>query len=82
MEPGVADGESLSAFADQSLDAVTCTWGLMFMPRWQKAVQARPKNASRGVLPPGPPRGVPPCAYPVCVCIGCTGSLRVEPSVH
>lgn len=82
MEPGVADGESLSAFADQSLDAVTCTWGLMFMPHWQKAVQARPKNASRGMLLPSPSRGVLRCACPVCVCIGCTESLRVEPSVH
>ncbi|CAN0051480.1 unnamed protein product [Pylaiella littoralis] len=36
---GVADGEALTEFSDASVDAVTCTWGLIFMPQWQKAVQ-------------------------------------------
>lgn len=35
----VADGESLAGFGDGSVDAVTCTWGLMFMPDWKRAVQ-------------------------------------------
>lgn len=39
VEADVADGEALVAFADESVDAVTCTWGLMFMPEWQKAVK-------------------------------------------
>lgn len=38
---GVADGEALTEFSDASVDAVTCTWGLIFMPQWQKAVQVR-----------------------------------------
>eukprot|EP00611_Tribonema_gayanum_P013993 TRINITY_DN25255_c0_g1_i1.p1 TRINITY_DN25255_c0_g1~~TRINITY_DN25255_c0_g1_i1.p1 ORF type:complete len:362 (-),score=113.78 TRINITY_DN25255_c0_g1_i1:603-1688(-) len=34
----VADGENLSQFEDNSMDIVTCTLGLMFMPNWQKAI--------------------------------------------
>ncbi|CBN79539.1 methyltransferase [Ectocarpus siliculosus] len=35
----VADGEALTGFGDGSVDAVTCTWGLLFMPNWQRAIQ-------------------------------------------
>lgn len=35
----VADGEALTGFGDGSVDAVTCTFGLMFMPNWQRAIQ-------------------------------------------
>eukprot|EP00752_Nemacystus_decipiens_P003656 g3370.t1 len=35
----VADGEALTGFGDRSVDAVTCTMGLMFMPNWRRAVQ-------------------------------------------
>ncbi|CAN0040850.1 unnamed protein product, partial [Ectocarpus fasciculatus] len=35
----VADGEALTGFGDESVDAVTCTWGMIFMPNWQSAVQ-------------------------------------------
>ncbi|CAN0214867.1 unnamed protein product, partial [Ectocarpus sp. 6 AP-2014] len=35
----VADGEALTGFGDESVDAVTCTWGLLFMPNWQRAIQ-------------------------------------------
>jgi ubiquinone/menaquinone biosynthesis C-methylase UbiE len=31
--------QDLQQFADSSVDAVTCTFGLMFMPNWQKAVK-------------------------------------------
>lgn len=41
MKAGVADGEALTEFRDESVDAVTCTWGLFFMPNWQRAVQVR-----------------------------------------
>lgn len=37
----VADGEALTGFGDESVDAVTCTWGLLFMPNWQRAIQVR-----------------------------------------
>lgn len=39
---GVADGEVLTGFGDESVDAVTCTWGLIFMPQWQQALQVQP----------------------------------------
>ncbi|CAB1098430.1 unnamed protein product [Ectocarpus sp. CCAP 1310/34] len=35
----VADGEALTGFGDETVDAVTCTWGLLFMPNWQRAIQ-------------------------------------------
>ncbi|CAN0116244.1 unnamed protein product, partial [Discosporangium mesarthrocarpum] len=35
----VADGENLMGFKDSSVDAVTCTHGLMFMPQWERAIQ-------------------------------------------
>lgn len=39
VKADVADGESLTGFGDASVDAVTCTWGLMFMPDWKRAIQ-------------------------------------------
>jgi ubiquinone/menaquinone biosynthesis C-methylase UbiE len=33
--------QDLQQFADSSVDAVTCTFGLMFMPDWQKDVKRR-----------------------------------------
>ncbi|CAN0128458.1 unnamed protein product [Ascophyllum nodosum] len=39
VKASVADGESLTKFEDASVDAVTCTWGLMFMPDWIRAIQ-------------------------------------------
>ncbi|CAM9172627.1 unnamed protein product [Scytosiphon promiscuus] len=35
----VADGEALTEFEDGSVDAVTCTFGMIFMPNWQQAVK-------------------------------------------
>lgn len=39
VEAGIADGESLHAFDDGSVDVVTCTWGLMLMPNWKQALK-------------------------------------------
>ncbi|CAM9942318.1 unnamed protein product [Ectocarpus sp. 6 AP-2014] len=39
VKEAVADGEALTEFGDGSVDAVTCTFGLFFMPNWQRAVQ-------------------------------------------
>lgn len=39
MTAAVADGEALTGFEDKSVDALCCTFGLMFMPNWQRAIQ-------------------------------------------
>lgn len=41
VKASVADGEALTGFGDGSVDAVTCTSGLMFMPDWQRAIKVR-----------------------------------------
>jgi ubiquinone/menaquinone biosynthesis C-methylase UbiE len=33
-----ANGEDLQQFADSSVHALTCSLGLMFMPKWQQAL--------------------------------------------
>ncbi|CAM9835862.1 unnamed protein product, partial [Hapterophycus canaliculatus] len=39
VSASVADGEALTGFGDESVDAVTCTFGMIFMPNWQQAVK-------------------------------------------
>lgn len=44
MTASVADGEALTDFGDDSVDVLTCTWGLMFMPDWRRSVQVNDKT--------------------------------------
>lgn len=46
LRSSVADGTSLSGFTDDSVDALTCTWGLESMPDQKMAIGVSHENIS------------------------------------